>query len=95
MAQQYPCDICQQEPAAQMLTNTESGAVMMLGLACLPVFYANSVLALIGSGPHTKIVSKCQACRRVHEIFTVIPDQSDDTGLTESPEVTHSPDVPE
>jgi hypothetical protein len=71
MAQQYSCDICQAEPAAQMLTNTETGDVMMLGLLCLPVFYMQSMMTLIDAGEHTRIPAKCQACRRIHEWVAV------------------------
>jgi len=70
MAQQLPCDICQDEPAAQILTNAESGQVMTLGLNCLPVFYEQSIRTLLDAGEHKGPASKCQACRRVHERIT-------------------------
>jgi hypothetical protein len=69
MQQQY-CDICQEEPAAQMLSNMESGTVMTLGLNCLPVFYEQSIRTLLEAGEHKGPASKCQACRRVHEKIT-------------------------
>lgn len=95
MAQALACDICQQEPAAQLLTNVENGQVMALGIGCLPVFYSQSLLTLLGSDGHTKIVSKCQACRRVHEQMTVLPAPEDDTNPIEPAEPALTPDVPE
>lgn len=70
MAAQLTCDVCQAEPAAQMLTNVESGDVMTLGLNCLPIFYGQSILTLINAGEHKGPASKCQACRRFHERMT-------------------------
>lgn len=70
MAQQLACDICQAEPAIQMLTNVETGDVMMMGAACLPAFYGQSLLMVTGAGEHRGPAGKCQACRRVHERMT-------------------------
>jgi len=70
MAQQLSCDICLDEPAAQVLTNAESGEVMTLGRNCLPVFYEQSIRTLLEAGEHKGPASKCQACRRVHERIT-------------------------
>jgi hypothetical protein len=70
MANQYPCDICHEEPAVQMLTNLGDGTTVMLGAGCLPVFYAQSTLSMLNAGEHKSIPSKCQACRRVHEHMT-------------------------
>lgn len=67
MAQSYPCDICGQEEAVQTLTNNQTGDVMLLGAACLPVFYGNMTLQLFEAGDHKGPAGKCQACRRVHE----------------------------
>lgn len=70
MAQQLACDICQAEPAIQMLTNVETGDVMMMGAACLPAFYGQSLLMVMDAGEHRGPAGKCQACRRVHERMT-------------------------
>lgn len=70
MAQQLSCDICQEEPAAQMLTNLESGVVMTLGMNCLPQFYGQSILTLLEAGEHKGPANRCQACRRFHERMT-------------------------
>ncbi|SRR6266849_3605466 len=70
MAQQITCDICQAEPATQMLTNLQTGDVLAIGAACMPVFYGQSVLSVMDAGEHKSIPSKCQACRRVHERMT-------------------------
>lgn len=70
MAQQLPCDICNAEPAVQMLTNMETGDTMTLGASCLPRFYGDSLAVLIVAGAHTGPPSKCQCCRRIHEYIT-------------------------
>lgn len=70
MAQQLTCDICGQEPGAQMLTNLADGSVLVMGAACLPVFYGQSVLLVTDAGEHKGPAGKCQACRRVHEQMT-------------------------
>jgi len=70
MAQPITCDICQQEQAVQMLTNISTGDVLMMGPACLPVFYGQSVLQVMDAGDHKGPAGKCQACRRVHERMT-------------------------
>lgn len=89
MAQQLPCDICQEEPAAQMLTNVETGDVMTLGRNCLPVFYEQSIRELLTAGEHKGPASKCQACRRVHEKITTpvapIGDVSRETPPPDAP----------
>jgi hypothetical protein len=78
-----------------MLTNVESGAVMMLGLNCLIIFYGQSLLTLLGSDGHSKIPSKCQACRRVHEHMTVVPAPETDTNPIEPVETPVTQGVPE
>lgn len=70
MAQILPCDICQQEPAVQMLTNLEDGTVLTMGAACLPQFYGQSTLIVMNAGEHAGPPTKCQACRRTHERMT-------------------------
>jgi hypothetical protein len=70
MAQQFPCDICQQEYAIQMLTNMDSGEVISMGPSCLGMFYGHSALAAMGAGEHKGPATKCQACRRFHERMT-------------------------
>jgi hypothetical protein len=74
MAQPIECDICREEPAAQMLTNLETGETIAAGAACLPVFYGQSVLTLMDAGEHKGLPQKCQACRRVHERMTLTAD---------------------
>jgi len=70
MAQQLNCDICQDEPGVQMLTNLTTGDTMVMGEACLPGFYGHCLLQLTGAGEHRGPANKCQACRRVHEQMT-------------------------
>ena len=72
MAQQIACDICGSEQAAQMLTNLETGEVLAMGPACMPVFYGQSVLQVMDAGEHKGLPQKCQACRRIHEQMTLI-----------------------
>ena len=67
MAQAIACDICSAEEAIQMLTNLQSGEVLAMGPACMPVFYGQSVLQVMDAGEHKGLPQKCQACRRVHE----------------------------
>jgi|SRR5882762_5200996 len=70
MAYDAPCDICGQEPTAQLLTNLADGAVLGIGTACLPQFYGNMTLELFEAGEHKGPATKCQACRRFHERMT-------------------------
>lgn len=70
MAQQLSCDICHDEPAVQMLTNLQDGTVLVMGAGCLPVFYGQSALMVMGAGEHAGPPTKCQACRRTHERMT-------------------------
>lgn len=70
MAQPLTCDICQAEPAVQMLTNVQTGDVMMIGIGCAPVFYGQSLSLVLDAGEHKSIPSKCQTCRRIHEHMT-------------------------
>jgi len=70
MAQQLPCDICAQEYAVQLLTNTDSGEVMALGPACLPVFYGQSLTQLLGDHTHTGTAARCAACKAAHQLMT-------------------------
>lgn len=90
MAGQLPCDVCNAEPAAQMLTNVDNGTVMTLGLQCLPIFYHQSLLTLLDAGAHDKIPGKCQTCRRVHEQMitaSVVADDTEPTPTTTEPPV--------
>ena len=70
MAQQLTCDICHDETGVQMLTNLATGDVLVMGTACLPTFYGQSVLGVMDAGDHKGPANKCQACRRVHERMT-------------------------
>lgn len=70
MAQPLICDVCGQEEAYQMITNLQSGEVLALGPACIPMFYGQAALASIGAGDHAGPAGKCQACRRFHEAQT-------------------------
>lgn len=91
MAAQLTCDVCREEPAGQILTNVETGDTMTLGQACLMVFYHQSLLTLLEAGEHTKIPSKCQTCRRVHEHMTLAYNPPADTETTETPADTPVP----
>ena len=71
MAQPITCDVCNGEQAVQLLSNLETGEVLALGPGCLPVFYGQSVLAMMDAGEHKGLPQKCQACRRVHERMTL------------------------
>lgn len=70
MAYDIPCDICNQEPSAQMLTNLGDGTVLAIGPACLPQFYGQMTLELFQAGDHKGPATRCQACRRFHERMT-------------------------
>ena len=70
MAQPLYCDICSAEEAVQMLTNLADGSVLMIGAACLPQFYGQSVLITMDAGEHKGPAGRCQACRRMHERMT-------------------------
>lgn len=70
MAYDIPCDICNLEPSAQMLTNLGDGTVLAIGAACLPQFYGQMTLELFQAGEHKGPATKCQACRRFHERMT-------------------------
>lgn len=72
MAQAIACDICGAEQAIQMLTNLQTGEVLAMGPACMPVFYGQSVLQVMDAGEHKGLPQKCQACRRVHEHMTLL-----------------------
>jgi len=50
-----------------MLTNLQTGDVLAMGPACMPVFYGQSVLQVMDAGEHKGLPQKCQACRRIHE----------------------------
>lgn len=93
MANQLPCDICQAEPAVQMLTNLADGTVLTMGAACLPQFYGQSVLLVMGAGEHAGPPTKCQACRRTHERMTtpVAPLTAQETGPPAAAEPEASP----
>lgn len=70
MAQQLTCDICQEEPAVQMLTNITDGNVMMLGGACAPTFYSMSLQLAMGLAEHSGPPTKCQTCKAIHAQMT-------------------------
>lgn len=70
MAQQLPCDLCQDEPAVLMQTSLGDGTVLTVGAACLPMFFGGAMLGSIEAGEHKGPANKCQACRRVHERMT-------------------------
>jgi hypothetical protein len=70
MAQQLPCDYCNAEEAALMMTNLGDGTVVTVGAACLPLFFGGALLGAIGSDGHAGPPTKCQACRRTHERMT-------------------------
>lgn len=70
MAQPLICDVCGTEPGAQMLTNLGDGSTMILCPACIPEFYAQSVVTLLETGPHEGPRTKCPACRVLHERMT-------------------------
>jgi hypothetical protein len=94
MAAPLICDICQAEPGAQMLSNLADGSQMVLGAACIPDFYHQSILALFGGTQHGGPRTKCTACKAIHEHGTgaVVPiGDADDT----APDVTddQAPDV--
>jgi hypothetical protein len=85
MAQQLPCDLCQDEPAVLMQTSLADGTVLTVGVACLPQFFGGALLGVIDAGEHKSIPTKCQACRRIHERMTTpvapIGDVSRETPL--------------
>lgn len=70
MAQQLICDLCSAEQAVLMQTTLTDGSTMLIGPACLPLFFGGAVLGVIGSDGHAGPPTKCQACRRTHEQMT-------------------------
>lgn len=70
MAQTLYCDVCEAEPALQVITNTQDGSVMVLGGLCMGMFYAQAAMTLLDVGEHKGPPTKCQACRRLHEKMT-------------------------
>lgn len=70
MAQQLICDLCNAEQAVLMQTTLTDGSTMLVGPACLPLFFGGAVLGVIGSDGHAGPPTKCQACRRTHERMT-------------------------
>ena len=70
MAQQLPCDLCNEEAAVVMMNNLVDGSTMTVGAVCLPQFFGGALLGAIGSDGHAGPPPKCQACRRVHERMT-------------------------
>lgn len=79
MAAQLICDVCGQEPGAQMLSNLADGSTMILGAGCIPDFYHQSILALFGGEQHSGPRTKCAACKSIHEHGTggVVPMGTD------------------
>lgn len=53
-----------------MQTTLLDGSSMLVGPACLPLFFGGAVLGVIGSEGHAGPPTKCQACRRTHERMT-------------------------
>lgn len=96
MAQQLICDLCSAEQAVLMQTTITDGSTMLVGPACLPLFFGGAILGVIGSDGHAGPPTKCQACRRTHERMTTpvapisIPGPDPDTtaGTPEAPAET-------
>lgn len=90
MAQQLICDLCNAEEAVLMQTNLTDGSTMLVGPACLHLFFGGAVLGVIGSDGHAGPPTKCQACRRTHERMTTpvapisIPEAVGDSQLPDN-----------
>jgi hypothetical protein len=91
MAQQLPCDICNDEPALQMVTNLTDGSVLTMGANCLPGFYGQSALMVMDAGEHKGPAGKCQACRRMHERMTTPVAQLDTEPAADTAEAAAQP----
>lgn len=89
--QPIACDICGQENAVQILTNTETGGTMALGANCVPVFYGQSLAMAIGAGEHAGPPTKCQTCRRIHEWMAVTTAPAPPAQPASEPAITEQP----